>query len=399
MLRRRARRVNRDAARVPRAGSAARTLPAWTAGRRLVPARRLRDRRVPGRARADGHGRRPAVDPADLVDVGRQAGLDRAAQGQLDRQRLPAGLHPRRCPWPAAWPTCGARAGCSWAPLVVFIVGSALAGTRPDPRPAHRGARSSRRVGGGVLVPVGTAAAAHLFEGHARARALGVIGALTFLGMAAGPFLGAAILGVGPPRGRARPAPGSPTAPLADRPRPGLALGLLRQRPDRAHRAGPGLGRLRRLGDADAGAVRVDLAGAVLFGDRARGRARWRSTLIGVDRLAGTAWIRRPSRSARCGRHRRRRRGRRRPRPPASADPFLDPRLFRSLAVQLRRPRLAADRLCLRDRDHRWGGLRRPGPVWRPERPAARAGLARRGDGRRRARSGFARPASCRSGW
>ena len=43
-------------------------------------------------------------------------------------------------------------------------------------------------------MPVGTAAASHLFEGHARARALGVIGALTFLGMAAGPFVGAAIL-------------------------------------------------------------------------------------------------------------------------------------------------------------------------------------------------------------
>ena len=55
-------------------------------------------------------------------------------------------------------------------------------------------------VGGGILVPVATAAAAHLFEGHARPRALGVIGALTFLGMAAGPFLGAAILGVVPPR-------------------------------------------------------------------------------------------------------------------------------------------------------------------------------------------------------
>ena len=43
-------------------------------------------------------------------------------------------------------------------------------------------------------MPVGTAAASHLFEGHARPRALGVIGGLTFLGMAAGPFLGAAIL-------------------------------------------------------------------------------------------------------------------------------------------------------------------------------------------------------------
>ena len=44
-------------------------------------------------------------------------------------------------------------------------------------------------------MPVGTAAASHLFEGHDRPRALGIIGGLTFLGMAAGPFLGAAILG------------------------------------------------------------------------------------------------------------------------------------------------------------------------------------------------------------
>ena len=45
-----------------------------------------------------------------------------------------------------------------------------------------------------MLVPVGTAAAAHLFGGAARPRALGVVGALTFLGMAAGPVVGAAIL-------------------------------------------------------------------------------------------------------------------------------------------------------------------------------------------------------------
>jgi MFS family permease len=56
------------------------------------------------------------------------------------------------------------------------------------------GARLVQAVGGGVLVPVGTAAAAHLYEAHGRPRALGVIGALTFLGMAAGPFLGAAVL-------------------------------------------------------------------------------------------------------------------------------------------------------------------------------------------------------------
>jgi MFS family permease len=41
---------------------------------------------------------------------------------------------------------------------------------------------------------VATAAASHLFDAEARPRALGIIGALTFLGMAAGPFVGAAIL-------------------------------------------------------------------------------------------------------------------------------------------------------------------------------------------------------------
>ncbi len=43
-------------------------------------------------------------------------------------------------------------------------------------------------------MPVATAAASHLFDGPARPRALGIIGALTFLGMAAGPFVGAFVL-------------------------------------------------------------------------------------------------------------------------------------------------------------------------------------------------------------
>ncbi|HEY4632515.1 MAG TPA: MFS transporter, partial [Candidatus Limnocylindrales bacterium] len=79
------------------------------------------------------------------------------------------------------------------AALAVFIVGSALAGAAQD-LDQLIAARLVQAVGGGVLVPVGTAAAAHLYGGAARPRALGVIGALTFLGMAAGPFVGAAIL-------------------------------------------------------------------------------------------------------------------------------------------------------------------------------------------------------------
>lgn len=77
--------------------------------------------------------------------------------------------------------------------LVIFTIGSALAGAAQD-LDQLIGARLIQAVGGGVLVPVGTAAAAHLFGAAARSRALGVVGGLTFLGMAAGPVVGAAIL-------------------------------------------------------------------------------------------------------------------------------------------------------------------------------------------------------------
>jgi MFS family permease len=77
--------------------------------------------------------------------------------------------------------------------LAVFIVGSALAG-RSQGLLELIAARLLQAVGGGTLVPVATAAASHLFEGHGRPRALGVVGALTFLGMAAGPFAGAWIM-------------------------------------------------------------------------------------------------------------------------------------------------------------------------------------------------------------
>jgi MFS family permease len=77
--------------------------------------------------------------------------------------------------------------------LAIFTLGSGLAGLAQD-LDQLIAARLIQAVGGGVLVPVGTAAAAHLFEAEGRPRALGVVGALTFLGMAAGPFLGAAIL-------------------------------------------------------------------------------------------------------------------------------------------------------------------------------------------------------------
>lgn len=82
--------------------------------------------------------------------------------------------------------------------LVLFAVGSVLAG-RAQSLDELIAARVVQAIGGGTLVPVATAAAAHLFGGPARPRALGVIGALTFLGMAAGPFVGAWIIDVAHP--------------------------------------------------------------------------------------------------------------------------------------------------------------------------------------------------------
>ncbi len=80
------------------------------------------------------------------------------------------------------------------AALIIFIAGSLVAGRGQNLDELIVG-RIIQGIGGGILVPVGTAAASHLFEGHDRPRALGIIGGLTFLGMAAGPFLGAALLG------------------------------------------------------------------------------------------------------------------------------------------------------------------------------------------------------------
>ena len=78
--------------------------------------------------------------------------------------------------------------------LATFTLGSILAGRAQSLEELIAG-RIVQALGGGIIVPIATAAASHLFEGRARPRALGVIGALTFLGMAAGPFVGAAIVG------------------------------------------------------------------------------------------------------------------------------------------------------------------------------------------------------------
>jgi magnesium transporter len=77
--------------------------------------------------------------------------------------------------------------------LIAFVAGSALSGAAQS-LDTLIAARLVQAVGAGTLIPVATAAASHLFSGHERPRALGVVGAATFLGMAAGPFVGAAVL-------------------------------------------------------------------------------------------------------------------------------------------------------------------------------------------------------------
>ena len=99
--------------------------------------------------------------------------------------------------------------------LVLFTVGSLLAGLAPSLE-LLVAARLVQAAGGGILVPVATSAATHLFAGASRPRALGVIGALTFLGMAAGPFLGAAILGSFHPEAALSRLGIPPTSPLTD---------------------------------------------------------------------------------------------------------------------------------------------------------------------------------------
>jgi MFS family permease len=168
--------------------------------------------------------------------------------------------------------------------LAVFMVGSALAGAAQDLDQLIV-ARLVQAVGGGVLVPVGTAAAAHLYGGAARPRALGVIGALTFLGMAAGPFVGAAILAAFHPED-ALVAAGVAAPTLVDLLAPAwrwvfyfnIPIGLCAIA--LAWAASAGWETPRHPG-------RLDLAGALLFGI-ALATGLIALTLIGSGEIAGT---------------------------------------------------------------------------------------------------------------
>lgn len=79
--------------------------------------------------------------------------------------------------------------------LGAFALGSALSGAAQtlDQLVA---ARVVQGIGGGAIVPLATAGASLLYDGQNRARALGIVGACTFLGMAIGPVAGATVLQV-----------------------------------------------------------------------------------------------------------------------------------------------------------------------------------------------------------
>lgn len=156
----------------------------------------------------------------------------------------------------------GARRLFLWA-LVLFTLGSLLAGAAPTLE-LLIAARLVQAVGGGALIPVATSAASHLYSGTARPRALGVVGALTFLGMAAGPVLGAAILGAFHPEAALSRLGVEPTSTLAGLLAPAwrwvfyvnVPVGLVALVV--AWAASSGWETPRRRG-------RVDLGGAVLF--------------------------------------------------------------------------------------------------------------------------------------
>lgn len=83
--------------------------------------------------------------------------------------------------------------------LLLFVIGSAGAGWARLVGAEHGLSwliawRVVQGFGGGALVPLSMALASHLFRGRARAAALGLEGAATYIGMAIGPAYGAWVL-------------------------------------------------------------------------------------------------------------------------------------------------------------------------------------------------------------
>lgn len=79
--------------------------------------------------------------------------------------------------------------------LAVFAGGSIACGAAQTLEQLVLG-RTIQGAGAGAILPLATAGASHLYGGHLRSRALGLIGGATFLGMAVGPLLGAIVLEV-----------------------------------------------------------------------------------------------------------------------------------------------------------------------------------------------------------
>ena len=282
----------------------------------------------------------------------------------------------------------GTRRVFLWA-LVVFTVGSVLAGMAPTLE-VLIAARLLQAVGGGALVPVATSAASHLFPGVGRPRALGLIAALTFLGMAAGPFLGAAILGAVHPAAalsqlgvESGSFPGSVLAPAwrwvfyVNVPIGIVAIVV-------AWAASSGWETPRRPG-------RLDIVGGILFsaflvgalgaltllGSRAEPESGGFDPMVVAAVLAVVAVVAGVATLVRGLRVR---------------DPFLDPRLFRHAGFASATVVSALTGYALGDGDRRRRGVRRPRALRRPRRSAPGAGGARGGDGGGRARVRVHRP-------
>ena len=77
--------------------------------------------------------------------------------------------------------------------LGLFALGSLLCGAAQS-LDQMVVARAIQGAGAGAIVPLATAGASHLYAGHARSRAVGLVGAATFMGMAIGPLLGTLVL-------------------------------------------------------------------------------------------------------------------------------------------------------------------------------------------------------------
>jgi MFS family permease len=210
--------------------------------------------------------------------------------------------------------------------LVAFTLGSLLAGMAQT-LDQLIAARAVQAMGGGALVPVATAAASHLFEGHERPRALGIIGALTFLGMAAGPFLGAAILdAVRPEAALARA--GLLGTPLGDVLAPAwryvfyvnVPIGIVALAFGWAATAGWDTPRTRGRVDVLGAVLFTGALGAILLGVTLLGEEAGTAEAAGVDPAVVSAALLAGGLLAGLAAvvH-----GLRRP------DPFLDPRLFR----------------------------------------------------------------------